>query len=63
LQTIKKQKIIFSSRFFNVDAYSYGEASYAKRLVEKRLATGYHRGAKYTEREKRKGKNCLTELY
>ncbi|MGF1933653.1 MAG: hypothetical protein RM347_004550 [Nostoc sp. ChiQUE02] len=28
-----------------MDAYSYGEASYAVRLVEKRLAAGYHRGA------------------
>jgi hypothetical protein len=35
--------------FFNVDA--------------QRLAAGYRRGAEYTEREEREGKNCLTELY
>ena len=47
-----KAKTLCEINFFNVDVF-------AQRLVEKRLAAGYHRGAKNPERRKK----CLTELY
>ncbi|OYD91902.1 hypothetical protein CDG76_24965 [Nostoc sp. 'Peltigera membranacea cyanobiont' 210A] len=41
-----KAKTLYQSQIFNVDAF-------AQRLVEKRLAAGYRRGAEETERREK----------